>query len=216
MLRVALLIIGYCINLAAGNLAHAEPVSQPQEIQWNTNRQLSWDDFLGAVDLNAPTENVALTAASLSWSYQYEIEHDASSCFYRITDIHALASFSQGDSWVKPDHRNAAVLNHEQGHFDLTQIYKLILDERAHHLIGARDTCEGDTVEEASEFAEKKAAEQVETVFKAVWQKYSSTQETYDEQTRHGILIETQNLWTEKIHRGLRREQWNDFIDERK
>ena len=216
MLRVSLLIIGFCINIVAWSLARAEPVSQPQEIQWSANRSLSWDDFLGAVGPNAPTENVALTAASLSWSYQYEIERDAISCFYRITDIHAQAIFDRGDSWVKPDHRNAEVLNHEQGHFDLTQIYKLILDERAHHLIGARDTCEGDTVEEASAFTERKAAEQMETVFKAVWQKYASTQETYDDQTRHGILIETQNLWTEKIHRGLRREQWNDFIDERK
>ena len=215
MLRVALLIVGYCINIAAWSLAHAEPVSQPHEIQWSANRQLSWDDFLGAAAPNAPTENVARTASSLSWSYQYEIELDAVSCFYRITDIHAQAIFNQGDSWVKPGHRTAAVLNHEQGHFDLTQIYKLILDERAHHMIGVRDTCEGDTIEEASEFTNNRAAGQVETLFEDVWQRYTSTQETYDEQTRHGILTETQNLWTEKIRRGLRLERWDDSIDER-
>ena len=110
----------------------------------------------------------------------------------------------------------AAVLNHEQGHFDLTQIYKLILDERAHHMIGVRDTCEGDTIEEASEFTNKRAAGQVETLFDDVWQQYTSTQETYDEQTRHGILMEMQNLWTDKIRRGLRLERWGDSVDERR
>ena len=46
-------------------------------------------------------------------------------------------------------------------------------------------------------------------------QSYTSTQETYDDQTHHGILMEAQNQWTERIHRALRLEQWDDFIDER-
>ena len=215
-MRVILLIIGCCAAIAASNHAYPEPVSQPQDIQWSADRPLSWDDFLGAVDPNAPLENVALTAASLAWSYEYAIERDDKSCLYRITGIHTQAIFNPGDSWVKPGHRTAAVLNHEQGHFDLTQIYKLILDERAHHLIGARDRCEGDTVGEASEFAESRVAEQVQGLFQDMWQKYTSTQETYDDQTRHGTVMGTQGLWTEIIQRGLRLEQWEEFIDERK
>ncbi len=215
MLRGTALTLALCLHLSLSSIAHAESLAQSREIQWSVKRPLRWDDFLGTVDTDASTENIALTATLLRWSYEYEIERDNHSCFYQITDLYAQAIFNQGDSWVKPSHRTAVVLNHEQGHFDLTQIYKLIFDERAHHLIDFRNTCEGDTIEEAVEFTEGRAVVQAETLFEDVWQSYRSTQETYDDQTHHGILMETQSLWTERIHRALRLEQWDDFIDER-
>ena len=215
MFKVTALTLALYLHFSLSSTAHAQSLSQPQDIQWSAERPLSWDDFLGEADADAPTENVALTAASLRWSYEYEIERDNWSCFYQITDLHAQAIFNQGDSWVKPSYRTAAVLNHEQRHFDLTQIYKLIFDERAQNLINVRNTCEGDTIKEASEFTEGRVVVQAEALFEDVWQSYTSTQETYDDQTHHGILMETQNQWTERIHRGLRLEQWDDFIDER-
>jgi len=214
-LKVTALTIALCLHLSLSSIAHAQFLAQPQDIQWSVERPLSWDDFLGVADADAPTENVALTATSLRWSYEYEIERDYWSCFYQITDLHAQAIFNQGDSWVKPSHRTAVVLNHEQRHFDLTQIYKLIFDERAHHLIDVRNICEGDTIEKAVEFTEGRAVVQAETLFEDVWQSYTAAQETYDDQTHHGVLMETQSLWTERIHRALRLEQWDEFIDER-
>lgn len=215
MLKVTALTLALCLHVSLSSTAHAQSLVQPQDIQWSVERPLSWDDFLGAADADASTENVALTAASLRWSYEYNIERDNWNCSYQITDLHAQAIFNQGDSWVKPSHRTAVVLNHEQSHFDLTQIYKLIFDARAHHLINVRNTCEGDTIEEAVNFTEGSVVVQAEALFEDVWQRYRSTQETYDDQTLHGVLMETQNLWTERIRRALRLEQWDDFIDER-
>ncbi len=214
MLKVAALTLALCLHLSLSSTTHAQSQAPTQDIQWSVERPISWDDFLGAVDAEASTENVALTAASLRWSYQYEIERDYWSCFYKITDLHAEAIFNQGDSWVKPGHQTAAVLNHEQGHFDLTQIYKLIFDERAQHLIDARNTCERGSIEEAVEFVEGRVVVQAEALFEDVWQSYTSTQETYDDQTNHGILMETQDLWTKRIHRGLRLERWDDFNED--
>ena len=82
-------------------------------------------------------------------------------------------------------------------------------------MIDVRNTCERGTIEEAVEFIEGKVVVQAEALFEDVWQSYTSTQEAYDDQTHHGILMETQDLWTKRIHRGLRLAQWDDFIDER-
>ena len=159
---------------------------------------------------------MALTAASLSWSYEYEIQLDAEHCAYWITGIHAQAVFNPGDSWVKPEHRTAAVLSHEQGHFDIAQVYKLLLDERARPLIDVSQICEGRTIKKASEFTERRIAEQVGTIFDEVWQQFASAQESYDDQTAHGIALEAQRTWTEKLHGAVHLGQWQVVVDELK
>ena len=184
------------------------PTAPLQEIPWSADRPLTWGDFLGVVDPNAPAERVAITAASIRWGYEYRIERNSGDCAYRITSVHSEATFGRRDSWVRPEHRNAAVLIHEQGHFDLTQIFERMFNERAAELIGVRNSCEGSTFEEASKFAERRAAALVQTVFDSIWQGLATAQAAYDGQTRHGIETEPQTLWTNRIRRALRTGVW--------
>lgn len=208
MLRLTLLALGCTAAVAGCTRSQVELTGTAQEIPWSAARPLSWTDFRGAVDPRSPSDRVAITAASLRWGYKYRVERDSSYCAYRITDIHSEATFSQRDSWAKPDYRIAAVLTHEQGHFDLTQIYKRVLDERAADLIGVRNTCAGSTLEEASRSTERAAAALVQALFDGIWQQLSVTQAAYDYQTQHGIATEPQKRWTESIQRGLRTGNW--------
>jgi len=180
------------------------------DIPWSPDRPLAWGDFRGAVDPQAPPERVAMTAASLTWGYEYQIEHDGESCAYWITEIRSEAVFDQRRSWVRPTHRKPEILAHEQGHFDLTQIYKQLLDERAAELIGLRQRCEGSTIEQASSFTQRDAAESVQAVFDAIWTRYMAAQRAYDEQTAHGISAGTQRRWSEKIQSALESGAWSD------
>jgi hypothetical protein len=190
-----------------------EPALPSQTIQWHADRPLQWDDFSGPIDPYSPPETVAMTAASLRWSYEYRIERDNDLCAYRISKVTSDAVFSPGDSWVKPGYKNTAVLNHEQGHFDLTQIFKRILDQRATALIDIRNSCEGNTIGEVSKFTKRDAAQRVQALFDSVWQEYLAAQAAYDEQTQHGIAIEPQKLWTERIQSGLYAGAWSAPID---
>ena len=186
-----------------------EPVASAEEIPWSADRPLSWDDFLGSVDPHAPTERIAITAASIRWGYEYRIERDGGDCAYRFTNVHSEATFGPRDSWVRPDHRNAAVLIHEQGHFDLTQIYERMFEERATTLIGVRNPCEGGTLAEASKVAAAHAAALLQTVFDGIRQRLTAAQAAYDDQTRHGIETQPQMLWTDRIQRGLQTGTWS-------
>lgn len=210
VLRVIVLLLGAAAGVAACSIARIEPTPAAGSIPWDAGRSLAWSDFRGAVDPRAAPERVAVTAASLSWGYDYKIERNGDACAYWITGVRAQAVFDQADSWVRPGHRNAAVLGHEQGHFDLTQIYKLILDRRMSALVGDRRPCEGDTLEKASRSAEARAAERARIVFEDVWRRHLSTQQAYDGQTRHGLETEAQALWTERIRRGLRLGTWDE------
>ncbi|MDH3418503.1 MAG: hypothetical protein OEQ25_04070 [Gammaproteobacteria bacterium] len=213
MVRAVLLILAFlAVGLGPG-LAHAEPLSRPGDMQWAANTPLRWEDFQGPVDPSASTERVAMTAASLSWGYAYGLERSDGHCFYRISSVDVQAIFDRQVSWVRPGHRTARILEHEQGHFDLTQLFKLKLDDLAGELVGIRRTCKGDSVAVASDFTERDAARAVSGLAEKVWQEHVAAQEAYDEQTRHGILTDVQHMWTETIRRGLREARWDSLED---
>jgi predicted secreted Zn-dependent protease len=44
-------------------------------------------------------------------------------CRDRLLDAESVAEFYPGSSWVKPNRKLASLLKHEQGHFDITEIY---------------------------------------------------------------------------------------------
>jgi hypothetical protein len=213
VIKAVLVVLSSLSAVSGSGLAYAEPVSRPGDIQWAANSPLRWEDFQGPVDPSASPERVAMTAASLSWGYAYGLEQSNGSCFYRITSVDVQAIFDRQVSWVRPGHRTARILEHEQGHFDLTQLYKLKLDDLADEHVGVRQACEGDSVEAASDFTERETARAVSGLAEKIWQEHVAAQEAYDEQTRHGILIDVQHLWTEAIGRGLREARWDSLVD---
>ncbi|HSG63452.1 MAG TPA: hypothetical protein VLD39_00560 [Gammaproteobacteria bacterium] len=202
---LAIAVLGACGGSAVTPVV---PGVRGGDIAWDANRRLSWSDFRGRVDPRATAERVAMTAASLSWGYEFQLERDEVSCGYRITRVRTEAIFNQDESWVRPGHQIASVLDHEQGHFDLTQVYKTVLDGRASHLIGRARGCEGGSLEAASRFTERDAAALMSGLFNEVWEEYLATQAAYDRHTRNGTAAETQQRWTESIARSLRSGRW--------
>jgi hypothetical protein len=149
-----------------------------------------------------------MTAATLRWSYEYALERATDSCRYWIETITSVAVFNPADSWVKPGYLTDAILRHEQGHFDLTQIFKRELDARTASLIGTRSSCTGATLEDAVASAERGAAGRVQSVFDDVWQMYVDTQARYDGHTGHGTLAGEQDLWSQAITEALASDRW--------
>jgi hypothetical protein len=187
----------------------------PAQISWSADRPLTWEDFAGPVAARAAPEHAAMTAASLSWTYAYAFEWSAAACAYRITDIRVAALFDPGKSWVKPDQRTAAILAHEQGHFDITHIHKLMFDDSARRFIGATGVCKGKSEKRIASFIEGEIAARVGPVYEQIWRNHTRVQETYDSETRHGIWTEAQKSWLEKIAAGLRGRRWDELGFER-
>lgn len=179
-----------------------------REIPWSPERPLTWSDFEGTVPGQADPDNVAVTAASLGWAYEYDVSYSTSSCTYRITAIRSTVVFDTEQSWVRPGHRTPAVLEHEQGHFDIAQIHKLMFDEAVADLIGTQGMCEGGNARTASADAEDRIARVVKPVHERVWRDLMSVQDSYDAQTRHGMDAAAQQRWLERIAAGLRGQQW--------
>lgn len=168
-------------------------------IEWSPARLLTWDDFLGPVPANADRQRVAATAASLAWSYEYALERSGRSCLYRLVSIGSAAQFHPETSWARPEHRNAAILAHEQGHFDIAQIYKERFRSATRELVGQTHRCRGRSERRSRRNAEREIEKLVGSIYEDVWRSYRNEQEAYDAATRHGIDTEAQAEWSAKI-----------------
>ena len=86
---------------------------EPQNIIWIKEIKLKWSDFKGA-----PKENTVLAAvSSVGISYK-EISHSIDKYFFEVN-----AEFEKNKSWVWVKKASDSILVHEQGHFDLAEIY---------------------------------------------------------------------------------------------
>jgi hypothetical protein len=147
---------------------------------------------------------VASTTASLSWSFQYEIQWSPTSCLFRITHIDSAARFHPESSWVRPGHQTTDVLQHEQGHFDIAEIYKVAFEGQTQDLVNTSRECRGRSERQANQNAERELSRLIGSIYDDVWQQFQTQQNAYDTETRHGIDADAQARWTRKIADSLR------------
>jgi hypothetical protein len=142
------------------------------KVYWDLNRPLVWADFKGKPDNS--TGNVAFTFSRMDFGYSY-ISDSATITLNRF--------FEKNKSWVKEKGRNDYVLKHEQGHFDLTEIfYRKLVKEIQGYKFHAK-------------------------TFNAEFSKLTNTnsddlnkeQDLYDKETNHSIIEPKQKEWNEKI-----------------
>jgi hypothetical protein len=170
------------------------------------NRPLTWSDFRGPVDPDAGPRAAALTAASLSLGYELEVRR-ARRCEYEITKIEKSAEFHPQHSWVRDQARTDAVLEHEQGHFDLTEVFRAVLEREANGLIGVARPC-GAGADADMTAIEAEVGELVAEVRGRIFAELDQVQRQYDTETGHGTLPMVQRTWTERIKSALGRGAW--------
>lgn len=97
-----------CIFLISNNTKEAEDV-----IYWTDDYKLDWSDFKGE-----PREDFTNLAALTSSGIVYYSGCDDGKLIYKIKSY-----FDRNESWVKDPARDAHHLEHEQVHFDITELY---------------------------------------------------------------------------------------------
>lgn len=93
------------------------PVIAQDTINWRKDYKLKWEDFKGKPD--STTIDLAVCVSEIT--YQYKVVNGkltfSIDCF-----------FDKKRSWIK--HNMQAILDHEQGHFDISKLFSLKLRER--------------------------------------------------------------------------------------
>jgi len=147
------------------------PVKEDNTIvPWSYTRKLSWSDFQSEPQRN--TDAVALTSTSLGLSYQI----NNSVLTYEIN-----CTFAKNKSWglLKTDY----ILAHEQGHFDITEIYARRLNKAMQQY----------------EFNAQTYKQDINAIYESIVQEKEASQEAYDGETDHSRNRNVQMEWLKKI-----------------
>jgi hypothetical protein len=150
---------------------------------WSATRRLAWSDFRGQPDDNS--SDAALTSSSIEFGYNYDSRVGFT--------WHIKCLFDKNRSWGKV--KNDYILAHEQGHFDITEIYARRLQKqfKEYH------------------FNKEKAQKEVPALYQAIMKQQTETQQRYDDETNHSRVKDKQAAWLEKIKKEL--EEMKAYAD---
>lgn len=159
------------------------PEEDDEFIPWLGDRLLTWNDFQSPPKRN--TDAVASTSTSLGIAYQVE----DGKLTYQIT-----CNFSKKKSWgsMKTDY----ILAHEQGHFDITEIFARKLHKALDEYDFNRKNYKGD----------------ISRIYQKIVAEKEAMQHAYDKESDHSRKRRLQFEWLDLINQMLvETEPWSNY-----
>lgn len=161
------------------------PQDTSEKIIWSENQKLTWEDFRGK-----PVSSlgfVASTHTGINFDYSFSIEEREVNVEYSVENF-----FIPEKSWFIPGKVSQNVLNHEQTHFDISELHARILRKRM-----------------SSRKFSKKVKTEIETIYIQVEAQRKAMQKKFDVETEHSQNIEKEKLWEQRIAKQLAEyESW--------
>ncbi|OFY83920.1 MAG: hypothetical protein A3F72_07945 [Bacteroidetes bacterium RIFCSPLOWO2_12_FULL_35_15] len=149
------------------------------KVAWKNSQTLTWQNFKAQAD-NA-SKLAALSTCKIST--KNNVRDDSDSIEFIIESY-----FVSNESWVKSSEKNDYLLKHEQGHFDLNEIYARQIRKELTKTKFTLGT--------------------LNLVFKDIVKKYfnqlNAVQELYDSETKHSKDKKKQEEWNIKISTQLK------------
>ena len=143
-------------------------------ISWNPEKKLTWADYKGQAKND--TDAAASTATYLGIEYNFNNK----GFDYKIT-----CSFSKTKSWGL--HKTDYILVHEQGHFDIAEIFARQLNKKMSEY----------------KFNKNNFKDDLKKIYLTITSEKEEMQNDYDRETNHSINKEKQAEWLSKIDKLL-------------
>ena len=187
-------------------LNNYNPDIDPDIIPWKRERQLKWEDFTGEPDVK--NEAGALTKSIIYSKCDAKIVETTRGFKFQLVNISSVALFQKSGSWVKPivlrSNQHAIILKHEQGHFDIKEVYARKLQRKLYEMGKTNYPCKGETLAERQKYADDEAEKVLNNLSKEMNREQRSLNEQYEDQTNHGINLRNQGRWNLTIEKLLR------------
>ncbi len=143
-------------------------------ISWNESKKLTWADYKGKA--KPDTDAAASTATYLGIEYNFSNK----GFDYKIT-----CSFSKTKSWGL--HKTDYILSHEQGHFDIAEIFARKLNKKMSEY----------------KFNKNNFKDDLKKIYVNITSEKEEMQNDYDRETNHSIIKDKQTEWLRKIENML-------------
>ena len=151
-------------------------------LDWSASRKLTWNDYKARPD---PDSDAAASTTSYL-AIEYNIT--SSSFGYKIQ-----SRFSKTRSWGL--HKTAYILSHEQGHFDIAEIFARKLNKKMSEY----------------RFNKKTYQKDLNRIYNDILDEKEKLQNDYDKESNHSINKKEQAEWLKKIEKML--EEYDEYAD---
>ncbi len=152
---------------------------QKDDVLWQRENRLEWSDFKGKPSRTSNAS--AVTASGIAYSFSTFRKNDKIEIDFQVTSY-----FYPQNSWVRNTITDTLILNHEQLHFDITEIYTRKLRR---------------------EFAEATFSDNVKAEVKAIYEQIikelNDFQNLYDKETNFSRNYEKQLEWNKQVSMAL-------------
>lgn len=152
-------------------------------IIWQVDRKLTWADFKAKP--NNIGDEAAMTASSIEFGYS------ATNNKYQFK---ISCKFYPYRSWSIKKKQNDYILQHEQLHFDITELYTRKLVKLLHENIKT-----------------KKDVAKLNSIVQNNMKEWNQTQSKYDAETKHSIIEVKQIQWNEYVASEL--DAYNEYTN---
>lgn len=160
---------------------------QKEIIKWSNNRKIKWEDFQGHLEKDTPIG----AASSVGIMYKV-ISHSYERYFLEV-----YAGFLKKKSCVWIEKATDTLLWHEQGHFDLTEIYSRKLRKVLTNI--------------QYKYSNVQIVKEVDIVFNIYADSLSLMQKKYDVETHYSNKLIQQKHWISYIQKELKSfEKYNN------
>jgi len=153
-------------------LSFDKPAHERDEIYWSPDKILSWGDFQGTPNYYCGYS--AITSSGI------EYDCKANGAFFTIN---VKSEFYKKESWVKVNGMDSVGLKHEQGHFDISEVYARKFRK---------------AVSETS-FSSLTIKYKLKNLYAVNMNAWGYEEELYDKETEHHKNMAKQYLWNERI-----------------
>jgi hypothetical protein len=148
-------------------------------LTWEKNVPLTWEDFKGLPVPGNPYGAAAHTG--ISYGYTYSRTGNQVELIFEVS-----SNFNKNSSWSKKEKQSSALLNHEQVHFDITELHARMLRK---------------AFASTSFSADYKA--EIKHLFSTHIQAMQQMQERYDEESDHSMNLPKQAEWENFMREAL-------------
>lgn len=149
-------------------------------IKWSGSRSLTWSDYKASPNANSDA------AASTTTYLGIEFNVDQNGLTWKIQ-----CSFSKTKSWGRS--KTDFILKHEQGHFDIAEIFARKLNKKMSEYKFNKDSYKTD----------------LKNIYQGITKDKEAFQDLYDNETDHSRKKEEQSEWLKKIEKTL--EELKEF-----
>lgn len=150
-----------------------------ESITWDPSKRLSWKNFEGTVPLDAVP--AATTASGISYKYSANLLHHEVELDFEVS-----AFFYPRESWYKPAVCDDNILQHEQLHFDISELYARKMRFKL----------------QRTAFSEN-VKQEIRDIYREILKELEDFQDKYDWETNFSRNREAQLEWNARIAEAL-------------